>query len=205
MKENENQNMKLWNTVSKTDPRHTKRINIRGGITSIDAQYQIQRATESFGPVGIGWGFISGQPIFFENDKKMPIVIIPVTLWHGDRENSFGPIYGACDLFIQNTKPDTDAIKKATTDALTKGLSLLGFSSDVFLGRFDDNKYVSQLMAEFTGKPEITKEEAIKMLNEAKSLSELKECWSKLPKEILCNKLVIDHKEEAKRIFMENE
>jgi hypothetical protein len=38
-----------------------------------------------------------------------------------------------------------DWSKKVATDALTKGLSLLGFNADVFLGKFEDNKYVQEL------------------------------------------------------------
>jgi hypothetical protein len=44
--------------------------------------------------------------------------------------------------------PDTDAYKKASTDGLTKALSHLGFNADVFLGQFDDNKYVEGLKKE---------------------------------------------------------
>ena len=40
------------------------------------------------------------------------------------------------------SRVDDDCIKKVATDALTKGLSKLGFNADVFMGRFDDNKYV---------------------------------------------------------------
>jgi hypothetical protein len=44
--------------------------------------------------------------------------------------------------------PDTDAFKKASTDGLTKLLSHLGFNADVFLGMFDDNKYIAGLKKE---------------------------------------------------------
>jgi hypothetical protein len=33
---------------------------------------------------------------------------------------------------------------------MTKGLSKLGFNADVFMGLFDDNKYVSSLRKEFS-------------------------------------------------------
>ena len=44
---------------------------------------------------------------------------------------------------------DDDCFKKVSTDALTKGLSKIGFSADVFLGMWDDNKYVAQVTQEF--------------------------------------------------------
>ena len=53
-------------------------------------------------------------------------------------------------------RPDSDAPKKATTDGVTKALAQLGFNADVFLKKFDDNKYVAELRAEKaqTKKPE---------------------------------------------------
>ena len=47
---------------------------------------------------------------------------------------------------------DDDALKKAITDGLTKCLSYTGMNADVFLGRFDDNKYVAEMREKF--KPE---------------------------------------------------
>lgn len=131
-------NLKVWNAVCETDPDHTKKVNQRGGFTAIDAHYQIKRATEQFGPVGIGWGYDAGEPIF-----QQQFVVVPVTLWHGDRANTYGPVFGCAEMF--GNRPDADAPKKAGTDALTKLLSQLGFSADVFLGKFDDNKYVAEL------------------------------------------------------------
>lgn len=136
-------NMAIWNAVDTTDPRHTKRVNQRGGFTAISAHYQVMKATEQFGPVGIGWGYDVGEPLFQET-----LVIVPVTLWHGDRGNTFGPIYGGAEWKSAKGHLDSDAPKKATTDALTKALSQLGFNADVFLGRFDDNKYVTNLLNE---------------------------------------------------------
>jgi len=135
-------NLELWNAVCKTDPKHTKKVSQRGGFTAIDAHYQIESATRQFGPIGIGWGYVTGEPIF-----QNSVVIVPVTFWHGDRANNFGPIYGCADMF--GKRVDTDAPKKATTDAITKALSMLGFNADVFLGKFDDNKYVQEVTAEF--------------------------------------------------------
>jgi hypothetical protein len=53
----------------------------------------------------------------------------------------------------KNGRVDSDASKKATTDAITKLLSQLGFSADVFLGKYDDQKYVEALREEFIEKP----------------------------------------------------
>jgi hypothetical protein len=137
--------MALWDSVQKTDPSHTKKVNQRGGFTSISAHYQVMRATEVFGPVGTGWGYECGEPIFHG-----AFVIVPVRVWYRDRANTFGPIYGSAEMM--GNRPDSDAPKKAMTDALTKALSHLGFNADVFLGKFDDNKYVAQVTEEFASK-----------------------------------------------------
>lgn len=137
-------NLRIWSQVEKTDPTHTKKVNQRGGFTAISAAYQIKRATETFGPIGEGWGYDAGEPIFQD-----ALVFVPVTLWHGDRNNRFGPMFGGSE-WKNGNRIDSDALKKATTDALTKLLSQLGFNADVFLGLFDDNKYVAELKAEFS-------------------------------------------------------
>lgn len=138
-------NLRIWSKVEKTDPAHTKQVNQRGGFTAVSANYQIMRATEVFGPIGEGWGYDAGAPIFQDN-----LMIVPVTLWHSsDRSKVFGPMYGCEEWKSEKGRLDSDAPKKATTDALTKLLSQLGFNADVFLGKFDDNKYVEKVRREF--------------------------------------------------------
>jgi hypothetical protein len=140
--------MRIWDAVSETDPNYTKHVSQRGGFTAISANYQMMQATKQFGPAGIGWGYVAGDPIFQET-----LLFVPVTLWHGDRSNSFGPMLGCEEWKDRNGRVDSDASKKATTDAITKLLSQLGFSADVFLGRYDDQKYVESLQAKYAPKP----------------------------------------------------
>lgn len=168
------ENMRIWDQVQKTDPSHTKKVNQRGGFTSISAHYQVMRATEVFGPVGAGWGYDCGEPIFHG-----AFVVIPVTLWYGERSQTFGPIYGCAEMM--GNRPDSDAPKKAMTDALTKALSHLGFNADVFLGKFDDNKYVAKLVEEFAPPPEFAAQQD--QLEGAQSFDELGKVWAALSKE----------------------
>jgi len=137
-------NLRIWSQVEKTNPAHTKKVNQRGGFTAISAAFQIQRATEVFGPIGIGWGYSTGAPIVIET-----LITVPVSFWHGDRANVFGPMLGCEEWKDKNGRVDSDAPKKAVTDGLTKLLSQLGFNADVFLGRFDDSKYVADMEREF--------------------------------------------------------
>jgi len=138
-------NMTLWNAVKMTDPDHTKAVSFGARkFTSIDAMYQIQRATEQFGPVGQGWGYRA------DYDTRDGLVFCQVRVWHGDPANWFGPVMACNVLRSEKGKVDEDAPKKALTDALTKALSHLGFSADVFLGLFDDNAYVQRASKEAT-------------------------------------------------------
>ncbi len=161
------ENRRIWDAVSTTDPRHTKKVEFGRKFTSIDAHWQIMRATEQFGPVGEGWGYTVEHSV-----ERLPdglvLAVADVTIWWlGEHEKglatqmmpqgrpirSYGPIRATAGLLEpdKSGKPrlDDDAPKKAMTDALTKGLSHLGFSADVFLGLFDDNKYVQRVTREF--------------------------------------------------------
>jgi hypothetical protein len=61
-------------------------------------------------------------------------------------------------------KVDKDGPKKAITDAKTKALPELGFNADIFLGRFDDNKYLAEVEREFAKKATAEAVEAIEQL-----------------------------------------
>lgn len=162
--------MAIWDSVSKTDPAQTKHVSQRGGFTAINANYQIMNATKQFGPLGVGWGYDAGLPIFHDN-----LLFVPVTLWHGERSNTFGPMTGCEEWKSSKGHIDSDASKKATTDALTKLLSQLGFNADVFLGKYDDQKYVAELKKEFAEKvdqsPELTA-----LIAELHQVTDLSEC-----------------------------
>lgn len=138
-------NMDLWNRVCTTDPQYTKKVTFGRAFTAIDPMYQVMRATEELGKAGEGWGFAVEEVKFLPTDQ----VAIRVRLWHGNR-NSYIEQWGQNGLYIDNKKekPDADCMKKATTDGITKCLSYLGFNADVFLGKFDDNKYVENLVKE---------------------------------------------------------
>mgnify|MGYP001455135557 CR=1 FL=1 len=139
-------NTELWDSVEKTDPRFTKKVNQRGGFTAIGAQYQMRKATESFGPYGIGWGVKEES---FERYEDTGLVLYQGTLWykHGKAVGTV-PIHSSIK-YHSNNRVDDDFAKKVATDALTKGLSRLGFNADVFMGLFDDNKHVAEMNEKF--------------------------------------------------------
>jgi len=144
-------NMSLWNSVCVTDPQHTKRVNQRGGFTAIGAQSQIMEATKVFGPFGKGFGVSDEKFTPFPFSEGLGLY--QARLWYvlnGETNviHQF-PIHSSIKYSV-NGRVDDDFAKKVATDALTKGLSKLGFNADVFLGLFDDNKYVNQLKATAT-------------------------------------------------------
>tara|TARA_R100001594_G_scaffold140906_1_gene186373 strand:+ start:99 stop:743 length:645 start_codon:yes stop_codon:yes gene_type:complete len=172
-------NLALWEQVSKTNPAHTKPVSFGRGFTAIDAHSQIMCATEAFGPVGIGWGY----NVEYKIDDKMLIAF--VSIWQQDHANSFGPICSIAPLYNKKGQLDDDAGKKAMTDALTKGLSHLGFNADVFLGKFDDNKYVTErnieIQKEKTAKIKLP-EDLQKIVDDATKIKEKNEVTKFLKK-----------------------
>lgn len=154
-----NENMRIWAQVEKTDPAATKAAKVNGqAITSISGQHMIKRATEVFGPVGIGWGwrvveerFDRGGEIRTDKGEMIGHEVghtIRISLWF-ELSGKRGEIeqYG-CTPFAYKSKwgitTDTEAPKKSLTDAIKKALAMLGFSADIFLGLFDDRDYVAE-------------------------------------------------------------
>jgi hypothetical protein len=160
-------NMHLWNQVCKTDPAITHEIKLgKRKITSICAQSQRKRATELWGPYGQNWG-VNNQKftiidVQLSNESKVclyeailyyPGGNFPITssievlkekeIWIGGQgTGKYRNVY------------NEDWAKKVSTDALTKGLSFIGFNADVFEGKFDDSKYVNELKKEKKSIPE---------------------------------------------------
>lgn len=165
--ENERQqnNMRIWNNVCKTNPSHTKKVKIGREFTAIDPYRQVEAATRELGPAGDSWGWHIREHLVIEETKQLAVLVI---LWHSRDTSKTIEQWGQTGLYIDrnHTKPDTDCFKKATTDAITKCLSYLGFNADVFTGQFDDNKYVAQVQAEFNEQDAKKKREADKQYEE---------------------------------------
>jgi len=142
-------NLKLWNAVEKTNPKYTKEANVKGNkITSIAPQYQIMNVTEQFGSYGKTWGFKS-LDFDYTLVNDFGLVILHAVFFYPDGEF---PIKNAQALFTDNakTKIDDNFAKKLETDTLTKAISKLGFNADIFMGKFDDVKYLAEVTKEFS-------------------------------------------------------
>lgn len=148
-------NMELWEKVETSDFDSTKPVNDgKRTFTAIDAYAQIKKATELWGAYGSVW-LLDDMKFFYNTYDEL--VLEAVFHYPG------GKFPVATDISVLTTKggKTRDTHKKLMTDAITKSLSYLGFNADVFLGRFDDNKYVEALKSDFE-KERLAKEEAEK-------------------------------------------
>ncbi|PVZ84836.1 hypothetical protein C9426_22030 [Serratia sp. S1B] len=175
----DSENLSLWKSVMRTNPRYTKDMgDLSFGGTSINAEYMVMRATESFGPAGIGWGWmiiedkmVEGAPLsekIFEGSKYVGKRILRdadgsllfelnhylrISLWYiKDGEKGAVENFGSTP-YRQTTKNgiycDSEVHKKSLTDAIKKCLSMLGFSADIWLGHYDDAAYKAESLLEF--------------------------------------------------------
>ena len=101
----ENKNMRIWNQVDKSDPAYLKTVTIGRSFTAIDPQYQVMKATETFGPVGEGWGWTSSVDTVGAQDGQIA-VMAHVTIWHGSRGTA---------SHSQDAEPSSSKTRKATT------------------------------------------------------------------------------------------
>ena len=183
-------NLELWNKVEKTNPKYTKKAKVGGmNITSISPQFQVMNATEQFGSYGESWGFrnieldysITNTPIILsvlDWNTKVTTEVKSILGLVGFKAVFFYPngqfeITNSIKIFTDNkhSKIDDNYAKKLETDALTKALSKLGFNADIFLGKFDDVRYVNEMNAEFNPIQKV--KTPFEKLNECKTLSEL--------------------------------
>lgn len=159
--ETENKNLELWRKVEKTNPAYTKNANVRGNkITSISPQYQIKNVTEQFGEYGKNWGF-KKTTIDYTLASEFGMVVLDAEFFYpGGQFN----IKNSIGLFTDNakTKIDVDFAKKLETDTLTKAISKLGFNADIFMGKFDDVRYVEEMKEEFKSPEQKAEEEKAK-------------------------------------------
>lgn len=172
-------NLALWEKVQKTDPKHVKAITGKSYQgTSPKPHYLIHKATETFGPVGIGWGFSIVDERIEEGagGERMHIARVKVWFkWEGER----GEVEHIGGTQFSGTRSsgkaftDEDAPKKSVTDALVKALSMIGFAGDIFMGRYDDSKYVDALNAEANAPPAVSADELSAFTNTIKVASDM--------------------------------
>lgn len=159
-------NLKLWDSLEKTDRRYTKPFN-RGGFKgdAINGAYILKRLTETFGPCGIGWRFVVDHEDYVSGHvlkegasaEAVTRTVVHVVRGHleyiaparaGEIDPPWyktGEQYGQTTMVGENKNgiyTDEEAPKKSVTDCIAKCACLLGIGADIHLGQFDDNKWV---------------------------------------------------------------
>jgi hypothetical protein len=184
-------NLALWNKLKRTDPRATKPFTRAGGFrgTQIDPTWRLQMMTETFGPVGKGWGY--DQLEWTVHDG---MVFILARAWYLDPQTGevchTGPQWGGNELARRRRdgteEPNDEAFKMAMTDAVGKCLVQIGLAADVHMGQFDDSKYREESEAYFQAKsnPDVQPEAVAKFeadvkrrVAEVTDLDGLDELW----------------------------
>lgn len=146
------ENLKIWEAFADIDPKYSKPITgkpYKG--TSPSPQYVIKCLTELFGPVGQGFGWRVVAEAFEPLGQEV-LHWCRIEFWHTDRANTFesyGQTKAAYDTNSGKYMVDEDAPKKSLTDAIVKAASQIGIASNIFLGRWDDQKYVAEVNAEY--------------------------------------------------------
>ena len=176
-------NLTMWNRFADIDPAFTKPISgkpYRG--TSPNPHYVIRCLTEMFGPVGVGFGWeVTAEGFQPLGDEVLHWCRI--RFWHGE-----GPgfaAYGQTKALMKTKSgmmTDEDAPKKSLTDAITKAAAQVGVGANIFLGRWDDNRYVEQVASEYRAADESAAnakrtEEFMATIAGAKTLDALGAAW----------------------------
>lgn len=200
-------NKEFWNRVMKTDPKRVKPITgkqYKGN--SPQPYYLVERMTEEFGMCGIGWGLnILSERMERLTDTDV-LHIAHIELWYmvGDQRGTIQQV-GQTKAAYKSSKGamvvDEDAPKKSVTDAMTKCMSYLGFSGDIFSGHWDDSKYVAALTEEFnqSAQDNIDLAEARSQMTAADTLDSLKATYAGWYKFFTANAM----KEAVKAIYDE--
>ena len=152
----ENKKKSLWLSVEKTDPRFTKKGKKgKYEFTSPNATWQIKQATDQWGPYGSHWGL---QDLEYEYKSFGQTEIAKISAFFVYPPNGKFKLNSSMKIaYITNGGKgyllvDEDYCKKLETDILTKALSKLGFSADIFMTLYDDNKYLQEVTEMFDNK-----------------------------------------------------
>ena len=121
-------NLKFWNSVKDTPEEFTTKLD--SGLTSINPQWQKQRATKEWGMYGDKWGLKDLKWGTIYNNNALVLHTLTATLVYPNGEFEISVDSLAYD---KNANLITDFRKSMQTDAIGKALSYLGFSADIYM------------------------------------------------------------------------
>ena len=142
--EKQKQNLKLWNQVEKTPSNDWLKTVATGGrsFKAINPQKQMKQATMIFGSYGSTWGLKHYDLLIIDLEQTVKMMLLKGVFFYPEGEfqvsNTIKFVYTSSKgKYIV----DDEAPKKLETNTISKALSRLGFSSDVFEGRFEEQGY----------------------------------------------------------------
>jgi hypothetical protein len=168
----------FWRTVENPDPDFIKKVTFGRSFTAIDATYQLREATRKWGQCGDKWGLRNIRwetmsiPAFDSQGHPCSPnvnVILHCELFYPADSGHEGVIEQVVDLPF---KSGQDTFKKLKTAARSKALSELGFGANVYLGKYDDQAFVTQ-EKERHERSEALMQKAIESLMDATDMDEL--------------------------------
>lgn len=137
-----------WEVLAKPPKDALKQIKggRLSGMTDINPQWRYKAMHDVYGPCGIGWKYqidrvwtepgAAGQVFMF---VQVSVTVSQDSAW----SDPIPGVGGSMLLEMQkgSLHHNDEAVKMATTDALSVALKMLGVGSDIYMGRWDGSKY----------------------------------------------------------------
>ena len=158
VKDQGNHQTEIWQYAFEPPKDALKDVQFGRRFTSIDAYWIIQKLTERFGPIGMGWGIESPEytfrPGFTHPTTKAcsEVMTIHAKFWYGRSpgENYINRIPISDSIIWKGTQGnppklfvDDEAEKKLMTGIISKAASYLGFGAFIFQSRHE-GKYADE-------------------------------------------------------------
>lgn len=168
--------MRHWKILSPTDPKQTKPFQRPGGFkgTAIKPIWNIMRLTEHFGPMGVGWGTEEPKFNIIDTGAGGEILVFCVLQgWYLDHDGEKAVVWGiggdrVCSKRSGAMFSNDEAYKMAYTDALMNAFMRVGMSADVYMGLFDDIKYLVKVREHYDNTRAIQEQIEAQPLQEVK-------------------------------------
>ena len=145
-------NLETWKKLSNLPKDALKQIQggrLRGK-TDINPQWRYEAMTEVFGVCGVGWKFEIESTWIDEGPDGQKVQNVKVLLYikEGKEWSSAIPGMGGSMLVAKESaglRTNDEAVKMATTDALSTSMKMLGVASAIYRGMWDGSNYKEPL------------------------------------------------------------
>jgi len=175
-------NLYVWNEKRTVPAEFLKTIGggRLKGKSDISPQWRLQALTEMFGPCGIGWRYetVEHWTEAYEGEVsthvRINLYIKVAGEWSAAIEGQGGSML--VEKEARGMHHSDEAIKMATTDAISVACKQIGIAADVYLGRMESKYSRTPAPAQEPRNLDIP----IEALRMAKNLDHLKETWHRV-------------------------